>query len=142
TTFSIRFDADAVGTHQGTLTIFHSLDEDPFTLQLIGIVTPPVVVLNSVQTALDENSPLPGTFEVALAYPLSNDLTVHYTVAGTAQEGIDYESLPRSVVIPAGQTSVPILVTAIDDVTLEPNETIVVTLSARSHYALTSAKNA
>ena len=41
---------------------------------------------------------------------LANPLTVHYTTGGTATNGVDYEKLTGSVVIPAGQSEVKLRV--------------------------------
>ena len=71
--------------------------------------------------------------------PLS-DLTVTYTVAGTATAGVDYVALSGSAVIPAGSSYVDILIKPIDDTIAEMNETVVVTLSANSAITLGSAK--
>jgi hypothetical protein len=62
------------------------------------------------------------------------DLTVYYTVSGTASNGVDYVTLPGSVIIPAGKTfaAVPILV--LDDTLIEGFETIVVDIAAHPTY--------
>jgi len=48
---------------------------------------------------------LPGQF--VFNRPLANPtpLTIHYTIAGTAVNGVDYTTIPDSVVIPSGQTT-------------------------------------
>jgi hypothetical protein len=56
-------------------------------------------------------------------------LTVQFTVAGTATAGSDYTALPTSVTIPAGQTSVTVTVSPINDTLPEPSETVVLTLA-------------
>ncbi|HKQ36617.1 MAG TPA: Calx-beta domain-containing protein [Verrucomicrobiae bacterium] len=54
--------------------------------------------------------------------------TVFLAIAGTASGGNDYVALPRSVVIPAGSTSVTINVVPFDDPEEEVTETIWVTI--------------
>ena len=64
----------------------------------------------------------------------TNPLTVSYTVRGTAINGTDYTTLPGSVVIPAGQSSVPIDISAINDSTIEGTESLVIELLEASGY--------
>ncbi len=64
----------------------------------------------------------------------TGDLTVFYTVAGSATAGSDYTSLAGSVVILDGQTSATITVTPIDDPDAEGDETVIVTLDEDDSY--------
>ena len=52
-----------------------------------------------------------GQFLVTRIGTTTSDLTVNYTVSGTAVAGTDYTALSGSVVIPAGQTTATITVT-------------------------------
>ena len=63
---------------------------------------------------------------------------VYYQADGssTAAAGGDYQALPGSVTIPAGQTSATVPLTVIDDAAVEDTEAVVVTLSANAGYAL------
>ncbi len=56
------------------------------------------------------------------------DIAVDLQVGGTAQDSLDYTSIPPSIVIPAGTTAATIAVTLIDDLTSEEDETLVLTL--------------
>lgn len=58
----------------------------------------------------------------------SEDITVHYTVAGTAIAGVDYTALSGTIVLPAGQNIVPLNVPVIDDKLIEATETVIVTI--------------
>jgi acetyl esterase/lipase len=60
------------------------------------------------------------------------DLTVTYTVSGTATPGDDYVALPGTVTIPAGQMSAEVAVTPNDDDVLETAETVILTLEGGS----------
>lgn len=65
------------------------------------------------------------------------ELTVAYTVSGTATNGEDYTSLSGTVVIPAGETSTSIVVTPLLDSQAsgdEGNEAIVLTLASADTY--------
>src|SRR5262249_641931 len=69
-------------------------------------------------------------------------LTVFYTISGSTTNGVDYQTIAASTVIPAGQSQVQINVTPLDDSISEGNETVVLTLNANSSYALTPAASA
>jgi hypothetical protein len=56
---------------------------------------------------------------------------VNFTISGTATAGQDYtNTIGTQVTIAAGQTSATRVVTPIDDVAAEGNETVVLTLAA------------
>lgn len=63
---------------------------------------------------------------------------VAFEVRGTAEEGSDYESLPRSVRFDAGQTRVSLIVVVRDDLFLEGNETVSIHLEPGAGYGLGS----
>lgn len=75
-----------------------------------------------------------GVFTVMRSGSTSSSLTVRYTVTGTATNGLDFNTLTGSVEIPTGQASTTITVTPIDDAAVEPNETIIVTLTPNAAY--------
>ena len=68
-------------------------------------------------------------------------LRVDYTLSGTAT-GDDYEPLAAWVTIPAGESTVRILVTPVDDQDQEPTESVVVTLELSSAYTIGSPNRA
>ncbi|MEM8588744.1 MAG: Calx-beta domain-containing protein, partial [Pseudomonadota bacterium] len=71
-----------------------------------------------------------GQFTVSLDGILVGPLTVSYTVTGTANNGIDYETISGTVTIPAGtDPSAVIDVSVIDDLIFDPDETVIVTLN-------------
>jgi hypothetical protein len=75
-----------------------------------------------------DGEPDPGAFAVYRRGDLSIPLTVYYEVAGTADNGEDYERLGREVIIPAGKEAARIPVTPLEDDRLENTETVVVEL--------------
>jgi hypothetical protein len=56
------------------------------------------------------------------------DLLVYYNVAGSASAGDDYNALTGSVLIPDGQLSTTIPISAVDDLLVDPDETIILTI--------------
>ena len=59
------------------------------------------------------------TFIITKSRPQSFDVTVGLNVSGSATSGVDYQSIPSSVVIPAFSTSVSVALVPIDDAELE-----------------------
>ncbi|MBD2500053.1 choice-of-anchor I family protein [Anabaena azotica] len=77
-----------------------------------------------------------GSFTLTRTGDTTAALTVTYTVGGTATNGIDYNGLTGSVVIPAGQASATITITPVNDATTEGNETVTLTLVDGVSYDL------
>ncbi|MEP6662196.1 MAG: Calx-beta domain-containing protein [Verrucomicrobiota bacterium] len=75
-----------------------------------------------------------GRFTVKREGDLRGNLLVNYTVSGTATAGIDYISLSGSVTIPAAATSADIVLTPLDDLLLEGDESVIVTLTTTAGY--------
>jgi hypothetical protein len=81
-----------------------------------------------------------AVFEVRRHGPTNADLTVYYTIGGTATEGVDYRPLRSagtipSVVIPAGRYAARIQIIPIDDTIPEGIETVVLSLTATTRPA-------
>ncbi|MDB5387845.1 MAG: putative peptidase [Planctomycetaceae bacterium] len=74
------------------------------------------------------------TFQITRSGGTTGDLTVNFSLSGTATNGTDYSQLPTgSVVIPGGQSSVSLVVTPIwDQVQNEGDETVKITLTSTS----------
>ncbi len=73
---------------------------------------------------------------------LAAPLTVAYSVGGTAQPGVDYATLPGSVVIPAGALAASIPVTPLGGNLTNNQETITLALAANTNYLLGTLSNA
>jgi secreted trypsin-like serine protease len=68
-------------------------------------------------------------------------LTVNISTGGTATKGIDYLTLPTSVTIPAGASSVTIVMTPKDDTLSEGTETTLVSITAGTGYKIDSTSS-
>ena len=101
----------------------------------------PVVTIATASSIAAEPAQ-PGTFTVTRTGTNSAELTVHYTVAGTAGNGVDYAPLPGSVTIPPGSASATVTVAPLDDAIAEPAETVVLTLLTDSEYVLGEPRSA
>ncbi|MDJ1168757.1 S8 family serine peptidase [Roseofilum sp. BLCC_M154] len=98
----------------------------------------PTVTLELIDgVAAENNSSNVATFTVTrTGGNIATNLSVNYTLGGTAVNGTDYQSLSGSVTIPAGQTQAVITVTPIDDLLFDGATTVDVTLAASGAYVL------
>jgi hypothetical protein len=87
--------------------------------------------------AAEENSD-PGTFRISRGTETSGNLTVNYTVGGTASSGDYSETLGGSATITDGNTYVDITITPIDDSLLEDPQTVSLTLASGTGYTIGS----
>ena len=135
--------------NEGNETVMLSLVDDP--AYFIGAASNAIVTINDddVQTvsivATDADAGEPdnnGTFTVTRVGKTTNALTVNYAIAGTADNGSDYNALSGSVIIAAGETSAIITVDSIDDEISESNETVVVTLAENDAYIIGDSSDA
>ena len=74
----------------------------------------------------------PGQFIFNLTVPSATAQTLHFLIGGTAVNGYDYNSIPDSVVIPAGSTSASILVFGLNVPSTGPKTVIVYILGLYS----------
>lgn len=111
-------------SQEATVTI---LDNDTAAPKVSIVAAVPVTV---------ENSATPAVLRVSRAGSTTAALTVNYAVSGTATAGGDYTTLPGSVVIPAGASSVDVPVASVNDSASETNETVIVTLSTNAAYVI------
>ena len=79
-----------------------------------------------------------GKVRISRTGATTADLTVLYSVGGTATNGTDYQRLRGRAVIRAGSGLVNIQVRAIDDTIPEPDETVILTLSPNAAYTIGS----
>ncbi|MFD0962894.1 Calx-beta domain-containing protein [Pseudofulvibacter geojedonensis] len=75
-----------------------------------------------------------GTTEITfnLLSPVNNDVTINFELTGTAVSPDDYSVAGLSVVLPAGETSVSLVVNLVDDNLIEEQEDIVLTVTTIS----------
>jgi hypothetical protein len=101
------------------------------------------VTITSLSSFAEEQGQVPTTFRVTRANKGTvGNLTVNYTVAGSATSGTDYTTLSGSVVIPAGSYSTTFNAIPNDDASAESDETIIVNLSSSANYLLGTANSA
>ena len=97
---------------------------------------PPTVTIEATDAAAAEASEDPGTFTVTRTGATAGDMEVFYTIGGTAANGADYQTISASVVIPDGSASATVVITPIDDMEEEGNETVILTLTDAPAYTV------
>ena len=91
--------------------------------------TPVVRIAATDAAAFESTAPSrAASFTVYRTGDLTAPVTVNYTISGTATNGVDYETIPTSVTIPAAADRAVILVNPIDDLFDDDFESIALTL--------------
>jgi hypothetical protein len=93
------------------------LEPVPLDDARVAFIGPPII-----------DRPNIATFTVKRDRGTNIPLTVYYSLDGTAENGVDYRRLERSVVIPAGAWNAHIVVFPLDDRLIEGTETVIATL--------------
>lgn len=65
-----------------------------------------------------------------------NELTVDYTITGTATNGVDYETIGTSVTFAPGASTATVVVDPIADALVESNETVILTITPGPNYTV------
>lgn len=82
-----------------------------------------------------------GLIEVSITRATTYDMRIVFSVGGSAQNGVDYASIGINAVIPAGATRARIVVTPSDDLNVEGEETVQLTLAPGAGYVLGGVNN-
>src|SRR6185436_13784659 len=101
------------------------LDNDTDSLPIVSVVS-------SNDFAAEPGTDT-GEFTISRTGDSSADLTVYFTVGGTASNGLDY-ILANLATIPAGQTSIVVTLTPLNDSLVEGEETAILDLTVRDTY--------
>ncbi|AZR36764.1 autotransporter domain-containing protein [Xanthomonas vasicola] len=81
-------------------------------------------------------------YTVTLDQPSPSALSIGFGVSGTATSGTDYAAISSPLVIAAGQTTGTITIDPTADTTVEPDETVVISLNTGSGYTVGSPNSA
>ncbi|GEM_PF-1017535 len=112
---------------EATITI---IDDDVPSKSTVSVAA----TTSSGDNSVIESDPNGGAFIFTRNGSTANDLTVNYSVSGSATPGVDYQALLGVVIIPAGSSSVSVPFRIIDDTLVETNETVIVTVSSSPSY--------
>jgi hypothetical protein len=93
------------------------------------------VTVTASDAAAAERQTEPGAFTVSRSGPTAEPLVVTVTVGGTASAGADYQAIPASLTIPAGEASATVVVAPVDDAEPEGAETVTLTVAPGAGYA-------
>jgi Calx-beta domain/Domain of unknown function DUF11 len=77
-----------------------------------------------------EAGPTNGVITVTQTAVSATNTVIAYTVAGTATSGSDYSALSGTVTILAGATTATITIPIINDLVVDPSETVIITLTS------------
>lgn len=97
--------------------------------------TPQVSIFATDGTA-SEQGPDGGTFLIRRSGPVGEPVTVNLQAVGSATPGVDYEPIPASVSMAAGQSDVSFNLVVIDDSTAEDIESVIASLAPGAGYDL------
>ncbi|HTD68710.1 MAG TPA: Calx-beta domain-containing protein [Candidatus Limnocylindria bacterium] len=127
----------------GTPLSFEVRENIAATVQLADDADKPLATVATTRPAAYESIPdRKGQFTVRLSNPNSTDTTVLYALAGTATNGVDYVTLPGSVILPAAITNALLDVVAINNGLLDTNRTVIITLLSNALYTVGAPSNA
>jgi subtilisin family serine protease len=115
----------------GRLNVFRALSGSPPVLPVINVV--------AADADASEGGD-PGAFVISRTGSTNSALLVAYTLGGTAENGVDYQTLDGSLVISAGSSSGTVALIPIDDAGAEGDEGVILTLSARAAYNIGAAR--
>jgi alpha-tubulin suppressor-like RCC1 family protein len=102
-------------------------------------VVPPSVSVSTLNSPIPEASATPAKFQITRGPTFNGNLTVNFSLGGTAQPGTHYESLAQQfVTIPSGSASAEVSIQPIARVEDEGNQTVVLTVSPSASYSITS----
>ncbi len=106
------------------------------------VATLPTVTITAPDPNASEFPADNGKFRIRRAGCTDSDLSVFYTISGTATNGVDYRRLRGNATIRSGTTAVAITLRPIDDAISEPDETVILTLSPDANYIIGSPSTA
>ncbi|MDE3068503.1 MAG: S8 family serine peptidase [Verrucomicrobiota bacterium] len=132
------------GSYTATLTVTGSSGQTSSAGQTITVTNAPpppssstvtVVVSQPLATSLT-----PGVFTISRSGDTTSSLAVYYSLGGTAQNGVDYQTLPGVATIAAGSSSASVVVQPLGLVNVL--KTVVLTISPDSSYTVGSPGSA
>ncbi|WP_230458563.1 beta strand repeat-containing protein, partial [Microcystis aeruginosa] len=96
----------------------------------------PSITLAVSPTSVTEDGTTNLVYTFTRSGVTTNALTVNYTVEGTATNGSDYTSIPTSVTFAANSETATVIVDPTADTTVEPDETVILTLATGTGYTV------
>jgi hypothetical protein len=106
------------------------------------VATNPTMGVTLSPSSVTENGATNLTYTFTLSTNAASNITVNYTATGTATNGTDYGAVSGTVVIASGTNSATVTVNPTGDATLEPDETVTLTVVAGTGYDIGSPSSA
>jgi len=92
------------------------------------------LTLTANSASVNEASAGQGLFTLTRSGPTTDPLNVFFTLSGSAQIATDYLAVASPATIAAGDSSVQVAVSPLQDATVEGNESVILTLANGSDY--------
>jgi hypothetical protein len=108
--------------------------EDENDEALFPETKPTVNFITRAQECTEDTGPI--TITVQLSAAPGRDVSVPFTLSGSAMNGEDYSVSPSPATITAGTTTAYITINVIDDTVDEPDETIIVTMGTPTNASM------
>ena len=102
----------------------------------LTVSPPPSVSIAVSPASVSEDGATNLTFTVTRSLNLTSPTVVNITTTGTATAGTDYSGAVATVTIPAGATTATIVINPNVDGTVEPDETVTLTVAAGTGYTV------
>ncbi|MBN1763866.1 MAG: hypothetical protein JW860_01300 [Sedimentisphaerales bacterium] len=112
-----------------------SLDDLIFSGFLIDYSAGPLVSVYAPDAIANEGWNNNGTFKIARSITIGN-MTVNYSVSGSAVSGSDYTALSGSVTISEGRSSATVILSPLDDTDPEDFDTVILMLLPGTGYTV------
>lgn len=142
TPFSIRFQGSATGPYSGSADLLHNdtsvANPLHFGLQATVQVLQSSVTLAASDPDASETSPNGGMFTLTRTGSTAIPLTVTLSRSGSAVDGTDYTSIATNQTFAAGQSTLNLAVSPVDDTAIEDVETVILTLAPGTGYTVGS----
>ncbi|HEY3371327.1 MAG TPA: Calx-beta domain-containing protein [Prolixibacteraceae bacterium] len=104
------------------------------TLGYFGIGEKPILTIVATSDGTEGGSN--GLFTITTSKQFTISRTIDLLISGTATNGTDFTTITTPVTFPASQSTITLPVTIINDVSVEPAETVIVSIVAGTGYAI------
>jgi len=130
----------AAGDYEGSVTLQGGADifATNDLASAVFVVSSTTVNITASDPTASEFGPDTGAFTFSRMGGTNTDLTIFYTFSGSATNGVTYESIPVSILIPAGASNATLTLTPIADNAAQGKRTATLILSAAPSYNLGS----
>ncbi|WP_325130215.1 putative Ig domain-containing protein [Arenimonas sp.] len=132
--------AEAPGNYPVTLRVTDSSTGPGSYFELesytLTVSPPPSVSIAVAPASVSEDGATNLTYTVTRSLNLSSPTVVNITTTGTATAGTDYTGNVATVTIPAGATTAVVTINPSVDGTVEPDETVTLTVAAGTGYTV------